>query len=56
VVKTGDIIRVQRVGESWILAQIPEATGAFVAISPDDGAIKALVGGFDFWNGGELTV
>ncbi|HHO70152.1 MAG TPA: peptidase, partial [Halothiobacillus sp.] len=55
VVKTGDIIRLQRVGERWILAQIPEATGALVAISPDDGAIKALVGGFDFWHGGEFN-
>jgi penicillin-binding protein 1A len=28
--------------------QLPEVEGAFVALDPRDGAIKALVGGFDF--------
>jgi penicillin-binding protein 1A len=32
------------------LAQIPEASAALVALSPDDGAIKALVGGFDYFD------
>jgi penicillin-binding protein 1A len=33
----------------WRLAQIPEVAGALVAISPNDGAIKSLVGGYDFY-------
>ncbi len=33
----------------WRLAQIPEVAGALVAISPDTGAIKSLVGGYDFY-------
>ena len=33
---------------SWQLAEIPAVQGALVSLSPDDGAIKALVGGFDF--------
>ena len=30
------------------IAQLPEVEGAFVAMDPRDGAIKAMVGGFDF--------
>jgi penicillin-binding protein 1A len=32
----------------WSLTQVPEVEGAFVAIEPTSGAIRALVGGFDF--------
>lgn len=49
ILAVGDIIRVQRAGEdSWRLVQIPEIEGALVAIRPGNGAIAALVGGFDF--------
>jgi len=34
------------------LAQIPEAAAALVALSPTDGAITALVGGFDYFDAG----
>ena len=33
---------------SWQILQLPEVEAAFVAASPVDGAIRALVGGFDF--------
>jgi penicillin-binding protein 1A len=32
----------------WELEQIPAAQAAMVSLSPDDGAVKALVGGFSF--------
>lgn len=32
----------------WALAQTPEVQGALVSLSPKDGAIQALVGGYDF--------
>lgn len=53
--KVGDVIRVQhRKDGSWHLVQIPEAQGAIVALDPNTGAIKSLVGGFDYnhssWN------
>jgi len=32
------------------LAQIPEAAAAFVALAPNDGAVRALVGGFDYFD------
>lgn len=33
---------------NWQISQLPEVESAFVALSPQDGAIRALVGGFDF--------
>ncbi len=32
----------------WLLTQMPEVEGAFVALNPSTGAIRAMVGGFDF--------
>jgi penicillin-binding protein 1A len=34
--------------DSWMLTQQPEVEGAFVALDPQDGSIRALVGGFDW--------
>jgi len=34
--------------ETWRLAQIPEVEGALVSLEPHTGAVKSLVGGFDF--------
>jgi penicillin-binding protein 1A len=51
ILKAGDIIRVRQANDqSWRLAQIPEVEGAFVALDPNDGAILALTGGYDFFN------
>jgi penicillin-binding protein 1A len=33
----------------WRLAQIPAASGALISVSPGNGSIKALVGGYDFY-------
>jgi len=33
---------------AWSLTQLPEVQGAFVAMDPRTGALRALVGGFDF--------
>jgi penicillin-binding protein 1A len=48
-VRRGSIIRLQRDGKVWQIAQLPEVEAAFVALDPNDGAVRALVGGFDFW-------
>ncbi len=48
-IRRGAVIRVVRTTKgSWEITQIPEIEGAFVAIDPRTGALKALVGGFDF--------
>jgi penicillin-binding protein 1A len=47
--RRGAVIRVtQDGGSTWSITQMPQVESAFVAVSPDDGAIRALVGGFDF--------
>lgn len=45
----GDVVRVITDENGQLnLAQIPKVEGALAVLSPADGAIKALVGGFDF--------
>jgi penicillin-binding protein 1A len=47
--RRGAVIRVIRtIRNSWEILQLPEVEGAFVALDPRTGAIRALVGGFDF--------
>ncbi len=48
-IRRGAIIRVVKTAKnSWEITQLPEVEGAFVALDPRDGSIKAMVGGFDF--------
>ena len=48
-IRRGAVIRVVKTPkDSWEITQLPEVEGAFVALDPRDGSIKALVGGFDF--------
>jgi len=49
VLRSGDLIRLMRSDKgNWQLAQIPLAQAALVALRPEDGTIRALVGGFNF--------
>ena len=48
-IRRGAVIRVAKTPKNtWEITQLPEIEGAFVALDPRDGAIHALVGGFDF--------
>ena len=48
-IRRGAVIRVVKTNkDTWEITQLPEVEGAFVAIDPRDGSIRALVGGFDF--------
>jgi penicillin-binding protein 1A len=48
-IRPGAIIRVFRGDDgNWAITQLPQVEGAFVSVIPQDGAIRALVGGFDF--------
>jgi len=48
-IRRGALIRVARTPKNtWEITQLPEVEGAFVALDPRDGSIRALVGGFDF--------
>ncbi len=47
--RPGALIRITKTPKNtWEITQLPEVEGAFVAIDPRDGGIRALVGGFDF--------
>jgi len=47
-IRRGAVIRVSRDDKGrWAVAQLPLAESAFVALQPSNGAILALVGGFD---------
>ncbi|MDW5444081.1 penicillin-binding protein 1A [Polaromonas sp. SM01] len=48
-IRRGALIRVAKTPKNtWEITQLPEVEGAFVALDPRTGAIKALVGGFDY--------
>ncbi|MWN04720.1 PBP1A family penicillin-binding protein [Gilliamella sp. Pas-s95] len=46
--KAGQLIWVKKSGDNWGLAQIPAVNAALVSLDSDNGAIKAIVGGYDF--------
>ncbi|MCP3687696.1 MAG: penicillin-binding protein 1A [Gammaproteobacteria bacterium] len=50
VLKVGDVIWVERRGDDeWLLADVPKVEGALVSVDSSNGAIRSLVGGFDFY-------
>jgi penicillin-binding protein 1A len=50
ILSRGDVIyTVGRSAESLLFVQIPEAQSALVSVDPRDGAVVALVGGFDYF-------
>ncbi len=48
VLRAGDVVHLVFEEDVWRLRQIPEASSALVAMDPNNGAIRALTGGFDF--------
>jgi len=50
VLHPGDLIRLQQLHGKPLLAEIPAVSGAFVALDPETGATRALVGGFDYYH------
>lgn len=48
IVREGDIVYIEQTAKGWELSQLPEVESALVAMQPQDGAIKALTGGFSF--------
>jgi penicillin-binding protein 1A len=48
-VRKGALIRITQTPKGvWEITQLPEVEGALIAMTPQTGAIRALVGGFDF--------
>src|SRR6267143_1438846 len=48
-IRRGAVIRIQKdEHDDWQIVQLPEAEGAFISANPQNGAVRSLVGGFDF--------
>lgn len=51
IAEPGDLVRVTRNDEgNWVLGQVPAVNGGLVSLDPDNGAIMALTGGYDFFS------
>lgn len=48
LLKVGAVVRVLKRGGIWRVVQLPQVEAALIALDPENGAIRALVGGFDF--------
>ncbi|MDJ0089471.1 penicillin-binding protein 1A [Pantoea allii] len=48
VLQPGQQVWVRQVGDTWWLGQVPDVNSALVSLDPTNGAVRALVGGFDF--------
>ncbi len=49
-IRPGAIIRVTQdpKDNTWSVTQLPEVAAAFISLSPEDGSIRSMVGGFDY--------
>ncbi|CAN5496955.1 penicillin-binding protein 1A [soil metagenome] len=48
-IRPGAVIRlVKDPRGEWVITQLPEVEGAFIALDPRSGAIRSMVGGFDY--------
>ncbi|MDB5813665.1 MAG: penicillin-binding protein family [Rhodocyclales bacterium] len=46
--RRGSLIRVVKNAKGWAITQPPEVEAGFISLDPNTGAIRSLVGGFDF--------
>ncbi len=51
IVKVKDIVRLRPNAEktAWALVQIPKVQGQLIALNPNNGALEAVVGGYNFY-------
>ena len=47
-IKAGSVVRIIKSQDQWNIVQLPEVESALISLNPTDGAVTALVGGFDF--------
>src|SRR5690606_32087451 len=50
-IQRGSVVYLHMNGDHWEVINMPDVQAAFVSLRPQDGAIKALVGGFNFEEG-----
>lgn len=49
VTQEGAVVYIREQDGQWRISQIPEVSGAFIAINPQNGAVEAVVGGYSFY-------
>lgn len=49
IVETGAVVYIKRQDEQWRLSQVPDVSGALIALNPQNGAVEAVVGGYSFY-------
>ncbi len=50
-IQRGSVVYVHKAPEYWEILNLPTVQAAFVSMAPQDGAMRAMVGGFDFYHG-----
>lgn len=50
-IQRGSVVRLHKNGEYWEILNLPTVQAALVSLSPKDGAMRAVIGGFDFYGG-----
>lgn len=49
VTQEGAVIYIREQEGQWRISQLPEVSGAFIALNPQNGAVEAVVGGYSFY-------
>ncbi len=47
-IKVGSVVRLIKSNGKWHIVELPKVESALIALNPEDGAVTALVGGFDY--------
>ncbi len=50
-IRRGSVVYVHKNGDAWEIINMPALQAALVSLAPQDGAIRAMIGGFDFNRG-----
>lgn len=50
-IERGSVVYINKNEGQWEILNLPKVQAAFIALTPQDGAIRAMVGGFDFYRG-----
>ncbi len=47
-IRVGSVVRLIKSNGQWHIVELPKVESALIALNPEDGAVTALVGGFDY--------
>jgi len=50
-IRRGSVVYVHKNGDTWEIINMPALQAALISLAPQDGAIRAMIGGFDFSRG-----